>query len=339
MRNLLSSLVLAIVYSNLCHGDVIVYEPFNYVAPGDLAGNGDSGSYGFSTNWNGDGTFDLASGSLVSPVSFPTSTGNRVTSDAFDGNRDIARTLSQPIGADNTTAFLSFLLRAEDTVGGGAYSGWFSFTLLSATGNLTTGKDSFSSKYKIESSAGHLSRSSVDIVANETHLMVIRADFLPGADQFRLYIDPLTGPHEPQSADAILNGFDLGNTASVRLSGPGAFGFDELRIGTSWLDVAPSYPGDYNSDGAVNAADYTVWRNTLGSTTDFRADGTGPGGLPDQVVDELDYAYWKQHYGENSSGATASGQSESIPEPTTLLLTGIALVASSVGVGRHRRRL
>ena len=28
-------------------------------------------------------------------------------------------------------------------------------------------------------------------------------------------------------------------------------------------------PGDYNSDGAVDAADYTVWCNTLGSTTDL----------------------------------------------------------------------
>ena len=32
-------------------------------------------------------------------------------------------------------------------------------------------------------------------------------------------------------------------------------------------------PGDYNFDGIVDAADYTVWVDTKGSTTDLRADG------------------------------------------------------------------
>jgi hypothetical protein len=35
------------------------------------------------------------------------------------------------------------------------------------------------------------------------------------------------------------------------------------------------------------AADYTVWRNTLGSMTDYRAESTGPIGVPDHVVDRL----------------------------------------------------
>ncbi|MEQ8848822.1 hypothetical protein, partial [Botrimarina sp.] len=36
-------------------------------------------------------------------------------------------------------------------------------------------------------------------------------------------------------------------------------------------------PGDYNADGVVDGADYTVWRDTLGSTSDLRADGQPDG--------------------------------------------------------------
>ena len=68
--------------------------------------------------------------------------------------------------------------------------------------------------------------------------------------------------------------------------------------------LRPKLPGDYNRDGVVGAADYTIWRDTLGSTTDLRADGDGSG-----AVDMNDYIYWKDRFG-NTTGhvmADASG--------------------------------
>jgi hypothetical protein len=58
-------------------------------------------------------------------------------------------------------------------------------------------------------------------------------------------------------------------------------------------DLRASLAGDYNGDGSVNAADYTVWRNAQGSADDLRADGNGDG-----VVDRADYDLWKSSVGE-----------------------------------------
>lgn len=81
--------------------------------------------------------------------------------------------------------------------------------------------------------------------------------------------------------------------------------------------LAPLLAGDYNDDGRVDAADYTVWRDTVGSLTDVRADGTGPVGLPDGVIDQFDYDFWKENFGSQSGGAGSVGQ---VPEPSVLTL-------------------
>ncbi len=72
--------------------------------------------------------------------------------------------------------------------------------------------------------------------------------------------------------------------------------------------------GDFNVDGKVDAADYVLWRNTLGSTTDLAADADGNG-----EVGTEDYLIWKEAYGAAASGALVNGAT-SIPEPSTLVL-------------------
>jgi hypothetical protein len=77
-------------------------------------------------------------------------------------------------------------------------------------------------------------------------------------------------------------------------------------------------PGDFNRDGVVSAADYTVWRNTLGSSTDLRADANLNG-----VVDQNDYGLWKQYFSQNpASSASASAT----PEPSSCVLMMAALL-------------
>ncbi len=79
--------------------------------------------------------------------------------------------------------------------------------------------------------------------------------------------------------------------------------------------------GDYNWDGQVDAADYTVWRDlqsTGGSLQNARADGNGDG-----VVDSGDYVVWKSHYGDLApalilppASAAVNAASSAISVPT-----------------------
>jgi hypothetical protein len=97
------------------------------------------------------------------------------------------------------------------------------------------------------------------------------------------------------------------------------------------LDLATIPPmftrlaGDYNLDGRVDAADYTVWRDTLGSANDLRANGDNTG-ASFGVVDASDGVVWRDHYG------VAAAPALTVPEPTAW---SIALLGS--GVYRLRR--
>jgi hypothetical protein len=73
------------------------------------------------------------------------------------------------------------------------------------------------------------------------------------------------------------------------------------RIDIGAVETLPSLylPGDFNADGIVGAADYTLWRNTSGSTSDLRADGNGDG-----MADALDYALWKSNFGATVGDVT-----------------------------------
>lgn len=50
--------------------------------------------------------------------------------------------------------------------------------------------------------------------------------------------------------------------------------------------------GDYNGDGRVDAADYVVFRDTFGSMTDLRADGSD-----DMEINPADYVVWSANFG------------------------------------------
>ena len=75
---------------------------------------------------------------------------------------------------------------------------------------------------------------------------------------------------------------------------------------TFTLQLVVTPPGDYNHNGVVDAADYTIWRDTLGSTTDLRANGVNIG-VSAGKIDQADYAFWKSHFG-NTRRQRCSGR-------------------------------
>ena len=88
--------------------------------------------------------------------------------------------------------------------------------------------------------------------------------------------------------------------------------------------------GDYNNNGIVDTADYTVWRDHLGQS--FALPNEDPGSTAGMVTTE-DYDYWKAHFGATAGGGSRS--SGAAPEPSSWVMLLIA--ASWPGIGRTRR--
>ncbi len=64
------------------------------------------------------------------------------------------------------------------------------------------------------------------------------------------------------------------------------------RLGVLNL-TEPLNIGDYNNDGTVNAADYTLWRDNLGSV--FALQNRDPASTG--VISQADYLAWKNRFG------------------------------------------
>jgi T5SS/PEP-CTERM-associated repeat protein len=93
-----------------------------------------------------------------------------------------------------------------------------------------------------------------------------------------------------------------------------------LMLEVQLIGASLDLPGDYNEDGTVDAADYSVWRNNFGSPNSLPNDDT-PG------VDQDDYARWKSNFGNVSlhgAGAFAQGP-PIVPEPSACLLVFVGL--------------
>ncbi|MEZ6100578.1 MAG: LamG-like jellyroll fold domain-containing protein [Pirellulaceae bacterium] len=87
-------------------------------------------------------------------------------------------------------------------------------------------------------------------------------------------------------------------------------GEDQLRTGVVHYGAigTATLPGDYNRNGVVDAADYTVWKDNFGSNSALDADGNDNG-----VIDAADYTIWKDNFGNTLSVAAVA----SVPEPNT----------------------
>jgi hypothetical protein len=73
------------------------------------------------------------------------------------------------------------------------------------------------------------------------------------------------------------------------------------------VTTLPELTGDLNNDSTVDAADYIVWRNGLGTT-----------------YTQADYAMWRANFGATAAGSEAAAKILHAPEPATLALVGLS---------------
>jgi Tol biopolymer transport system component len=157
--------------------------------------------------------------------------------------------------------------------------------------------------------------------------------FTPGVGQSFdvLDWDTLAGAFDTLSLPALSAGL-LWNTSQLYTNGV--------------LAVAAALAGDYNGNGVVDAADYTVWRDHLGQA--FSLFNENSAAATPGLVDAEDYTFWKSHFGETAgSGAIATARSapgeppasgvEAVPEPTAILLALGGFLAGAAKCRRPRR--
>jgi alpha-amylase len=92
-------------------------------------------------------------------------------------------------------------------------------------------------------------------------------------------------------------------------------------------------PGDYNLDGTVDAADYTIWRDSLGTN------GAIGDGNFDGKVDGSDYGVWQAAFGFQRGPITAGSGADSgaaVPEPSTGASVFFVLAAGFAVFGRRQ---
>ncbi|QDT69111.1 hypothetical protein MalM25_20390 [Planctomycetes bacterium MalM25] len=100
-------------------------------------------------------------------------------------------------------------------------------------------------------------------------------------------------------------------------------------IAADWVNanydalVSEPLEGDFNLDGLVDAADYTVWRDGLGA----------------EFVNE-DYDLWRNNYGAQAPASNAPPAAAGVPEPTSagVLLTLAFAAAACRPMARNARR-
>ena len=77
--------------------------------------------------------------------------------------------------------------------------------------------------------------------------------------------------------------------------------------------LIPGLAGDFNQDGAVDAADYAVWRKGLGTT-----------------YTQNDYNIWCAHFGQTTGSGSGGSANAAVPEPATALLLMFATAVRSL---------
>jgi hypothetical protein len=226
-------------------------------------------------------------------------------------------------------------------------------TLNRDTGNLTinnpTGSVYSIASYSITSAAGALNSTTWDNIAvggnstiTETHPWTVTAPPTPLASTTELSEAETPAVNGAQLA-ATTGAFNLGNLW-VRTP------FQDVQVTLTLTDgsnvgIIPTYAGaaiangDFNADGAINLADWTIFKTNahanLTSLTLAQAYQLGDMSQ-DRVINANDFIAFRNAYDQANGLGAFTAMIASIPEPSTTALATLGLGA--LHVSRRRRR-
>ena len=150
------------------------------------------------------------------------------------------------------------------------------------------------------------------------------------ATSANLFVNPAGGDYR------LLTTSPAKNAGTSQLAPPADFDGLPRKAGAAFDIGAYEFgalAGDYNRDGAVTAADYVLWRKTVGSivTRYASADGSGSG-----TIDYPDYLRWRADFGALAAAGTAL--QTAIPEPPSIATLCLALALMQLASRRFQLR-
>ena len=127
---------------------------------------------------------------------------------------------------------------------------------------------------------------------------------------------------------AGFNNIRVGGPSGLSSAGSGPMGFDNILLQMQ-AAAAPPENADFNGDNIVDGADFLIWQRGFGAAGTL-ATGDANGDL---AVNDLDLGIFKTQFGTDPTPAV--GAIGAVPEPTTLALAGLAMVAAGLAARRR----
>jgi hypothetical protein len=187
--------------------------------------------------------------------------------------------------------------------------------------------------------SGNWNNTGLDI---DLELDDLSASLVPGVEYDQLAITGLfthggtvtidlseyVGPATPQQLKLIGWGSEAGLNSSTMVSFVGGsplsyvFQSDGLYV---TADMVAILVGDYNDNGIVDAADFTVWRDKLGTTNVLPNDPLGG------TIGPAQYDQWRDNFGAVLGSGSGSLAHSPVPEPSAWVLwMGFAILVQVV---------
>ena len=255
--------VAVLVVMQSAQAALIAYEPFATGNGGYTTGNID-GQNPSVTGFSGQWTHSQYNNANISAtgLSYP---GIPTTGGMYVGDNSRSyRALATPFGSTTSgTYWMSYLY--QSTADGG---NWQAFETYTTSG--TIGQDS-SRRYLISNGAagwdGGTGTGAFNVGASgvsgiipggaagtDVNLFVIKMEFVAGGnDTFTVWRNPSLGSEPTTGGLAKTGDFDWAYTGIFDADTPGKVNFDEIRIGTTFVDVIPE-PGSLSLLGLMGGA-------------------------------------------------------------------------------------